>query len=192
MAWAVVLVLIGFVLASLLAVDPDLLRERAAPGPGVKRWDKIVSTLGFLGLYPGTAIVAGFEAAHFGPVPPLPAAISWLALGIFVAGYSFALWAMHVNRYFATFVRIQEDRGQIVVRTGPYARVRHPGYTGVIVSHLALPVALGARWAAVPAVIGAAFFVLRTALEDETLARELPGYAEYRQQVRWRLLPRIW
>lgn len=197
-AWVFLLVMAAFSVVSLVVVDPDLLEERSSPGPGVKGWDTVVASLGAAGLYPGTAIVAGMEAAHFGAASPLgaaspvPWAISIPAFLVFVAGYGFALQAMRVNRFFATFVRIQEDRGQTVIQTGPYALVRHPGYTGVLVAHLVLPAALGSPRAFVPALLGAAFFVLRTALEDATLARELPGYAEYRRQVRYRLLPGVW
>ena len=99
---------------------------------------------------------------------------------------------MRENRFFATFVRIQDDRGQTVIRTGPYARVRHPGYAGVLLAHLALPAALGSLEAYLPALFGVAFFVLRTGLEDETLARELSGYEDYRREVPWRLLPGVW
>jgi protein-S-isoprenylcysteine O-methyltransferase Ste14 len=70
--------------------------------------------------------------------------------------------------------------------------VRHPGYAGTIVATVALPVAPGSLWALVPAVIGAAGFVLRTLLEDNSLMEELPGYRAYARQVRFRLLPGIW
>ena len=191
-AWAFLLVMVSFSVVSLLVLDPGLLEERASPGPGVKSWDKWVASLGAVGLYPGTAIVAGMEAADFGAGPSVPWAISIPALLVFVLGYAFALQAMRVNRFFATFVRIQEDRGQTVIKTGPYALVRHPGYAGVLVAHLALPAALGSLWAFIPASLGVVLFVLRTALEDATLARELPGYAEYRREVRYRLLPGVW
>jgi protein-S-isoprenylcysteine O-methyltransferase Ste14 len=79
-----------------------------------------------------------------------------------------------------------------VVSAGPYAVVRHPGYSGALLFSLASPAALGSVWALLPAVLTAAVLVLRTALEDRTLQKELAGYAEYAARVRWRLAPGLW
>jgi protein-S-isoprenylcysteine O-methyltransferase Ste14 len=89
-------------------------------------------------------------------------------------------------------VRIQKERGHTVVTDGPYRLVRHPGYVGSILSLMAAPFLLGSRWALIPAVLGVAGYVVRTALEDRTLQDELPGYREYTQRTRWRLLPGVW
>jgi protein-S-isoprenylcysteine O-methyltransferase Ste14 len=70
--------------------------------------------------------------------------------------------------------------------------VRHPGYAASIPAYLAVPVLLGSAWGVVPALVGAAIFVLRTAREDRTLHEKLPGYREYAARVRWRLLPGVW
>jgi protein-S-isoprenylcysteine O-methyltransferase Ste14 len=114
------------------------------------------------------------------------------ALLIFAFGYGFAFWAVLSNPFFATFVRIQDDRDHSVVSSGAYALVRHPGYAGVILAHLALPFALGSIWALVPAVVGTILFIVRTAREDQTLRDHLVGYREYQTRVRWRLLPGVW
>jgi protein-S-isoprenylcysteine O-methyltransferase Ste14 len=79
-----------------------------------------------------------------------------------------------------------------VVTTGPYRYVRHPMYVGVILAFLSLPLALGSLWALVPGATCAALFVMRTALEDRTLLDKLPGYREYAERVRYRLIPGIW
>jgi protein-S-isoprenylcysteine O-methyltransferase Ste14 len=89
-------------------------------------------------------------------------------------------------------VRIQDDRGQVVVDTGPYRLIRHPGYTGALAFTLATPFALGSWYALVRAVLTAAVLALRTALEDRTLQAELPGHAEYAARVKDRLLPAVW
>lgn len=190
-AWAVLIAFTGFTVATWVLVDPALIRERARPGPGVERWDAVLATVSGIFLYPGTLIVCGLDAGR-PEGPALPPAVEAVALAVFVAGYAFALWAMRVNRFFATYVRIQADRGHRVVTTGPYALVRHPGYAGAMLAHLALPLALGSLWGLVPALCGVAGFTVRTALEDRTLARELDGYAEYRRHVRWRLVPGVW
>lgn len=189
-AWLYLALFAAFTAATFLAVEPDLVRERAAPGPGSDRRDALLASLGFLGLYPGTLVAAGLDAGRGGAGLPLP--VQGLGFALFAAGYAFALWAMRVNPFFSTFVRIQRERGHAVVGEGPYAWVRHPGYAGTIVAHLALPAALGSPWAFLPALAGCALFVARTAREDRVLGEQLPGYDTYRRRVRWRLLPGVW
>jgi protein-S-isoprenylcysteine O-methyltransferase Ste14 len=102
------------------------------------------------------------------------------------------IWAMRVNRFFSSAVRIQSDRGQQVVSDGPYRFVRHPGYTAAVVMILANGVALGSWMAAVIGWMGVPILVWRTVKEDRMLRAQLPGYAEYAARVKWRLLPGVW
>ena len=100
---------------------------------------------------------------------------------------------MAVNRFFSSVVRIQADRGQYVVTTGPYAVIRHPGYSAGILIILASGVALGSWLAAAVVVIASLPFLLYRAItEDRFLQAELPGYRAYAERVRWRLVPGIW
>ncbi len=192
MAWAVLGVYSVSKAAAFALVNPELIRERAAPGPGVDRGDVVLATLGYLGLYPGTLVAAGLDAVRFGPAIPIPQSIQAAALLVFALGYGFAFWAVCSNPFFATFVRIQDDRDHSVVSLGAYALVRHPGYAGTLIAHLALPFALGSIWALVPAAVGTIFFVARTSREDRTLRDRLVGYREYQARVRWRLVPGVW
>jgi len=89
-------------------------------------------------------------------------------------------------------VRIQDERGQVVVTTGPYNYVRHPMYVGTITAMICIPMVLGSFWALIPAIMIDILFVVRTAMEDSTLMEELPGYRGYAARVRYRLLPGIW
>ena len=191
-AWAVLGIYLASKIIGLAFLDPALIRERATPGPGVDRGDVVIATLGYLALYPGTFITAGLDAIRFGPALLIPQSIQVTALVVFAFGYGFAFWAVLSNPFFATFVRIQVERGHSVISSGPYALVRHPGYAGVLLSHLALPLALGSIWALLPAAVGTTFFVARTLREDRTLRDHLVGYREYQTRVRWRLLPGIW
>ena len=192
MAWAVLGVYFVSKAAAFAFVNPELIQERAAPGPGVDRGDVVLATLGYLCLYPGSFVAAGLDAVRFGPAISIPQCIQVTAFLVFVLGYGFAFWAVYSNPFFATFVRIQEDRAHSVVSSGAYALVRHPGYAGTLLAHLALPFALGSIWALVPAAVGTIFFVARTSREDRTLRDRLVGYREYQHQVRWRLLPGVW
>ena len=134
----------------------------------------------------------GRAAEHYRAVLDLD---GWWGLGVagYAAGMLVSTWAMLVNTHFEKTVRIQHDRGHRVVDRGPYAVVRHPGYVGALLAcPLATPLLLGARWAWIPALASTAMLVLRTALEDRLLRRELAGYAAYAARVRHRLLPGLW
>jgi protein-S-isoprenylcysteine O-methyltransferase Ste14 len=196
LSWPIAWIVLGIYLASkvtaLAFANSEMIKERVELGKGVDQVDKLLAALGYLGIYPCTFLVAGLDALRFGPATKIPNTISLMALVIFAIGYVFSSWAVLCNPFFSTFVRIQDDRDHSVVSSGPYALVRHPGYAGVLLAHLALPLALGSIWALLPSIIGVAFFVVRTSREDQTLRDQLDGYRDYQSQVRWRLLPWVW
>src|SRR5262249_54379132 len=138
----------------------------------------------------------GFAGADVGRLHVSDGVPAWLvAAGLVGLAGTFAveLWAMHVNRFFSSVIRIQPDRGQYVVQSGPYRLVRHPGYAAGILLSLSSGLALGSWGAAAllsPFAVPA--LVWRTVREDRQLQRELPGYAEYAAKVRYRLLPFVW
>src|SRR3954447_12133235 len=96
------------------------------------------------------------------------------------------------NRFFEPGVRIQADRGQTVIDTGPYAVVRHPGYVAACLLFVGIALALGSLWALIPAGISSSIVILRTRWEDRALRAELAGYERYTQRVRFRLIPGVW
>lgn len=126
-------------------------------------------------------------------VPFLPIIISrdlgwteaWVygALAVILGGYITGTWVLLENRFFS---------GVVVVDTGPYRFVRHPGYAGAILVYFATPILLDSLWTFLTVVVLVAILVLRTSLEDRTLQAELPGYSEYAERTRYRLLPAIW
>jgi protein-S-isoprenylcysteine O-methyltransferase Ste14 len=196
MAWIYVGVTVLGTLVSRLAVirtNPDLIAERAhsLDREDVEGWDKkIVFFLVLLGPL-ATLIVSGLDD-RFGWLPQISLALQLVALTIVVLGYVVGTWAMAVNRFFSAVVRIQKDRGQTVVTGGPYRLVRHPAYASTIVAQLVTPIMLGSLWALIPAGLVVVVTVIRTMAEDRTLYEELPGYAEYAQRTRYRLLPGVW
>jgi protein-S-isoprenylcysteine O-methyltransferase Ste14 len=190
--WAFLLVYAAISAASLLLADPELVRERSRMRADGARADALLASISFLFLLPGALVVAGLDAGRFRWSSPIALAAQLAALAVFTAGNAFALWAMLSNPFFSTFVRIQRERGHVVVTSGPYRYMRHPGYAGALLAHLALPIALGSWWALVPASVGAAGFALRTALEDAKLIAELDGYGAYSERVRYRLFPGLW
>ena len=107
-------------------------------------------------------------------------------------GLLFIGWVMRENTYLSQVVKIDETRDHHVITSGPYAFVRHPMYTIVIVLLFATPVALGSRYALILSAILTALLIVRTYFEDRTLHAELDGYREYTTQTRYRLFPGIW
>jgi protein-S-isoprenylcysteine O-methyltransferase Ste14 len=193
--WVQLAVLAGFLAAHpllLIPINPELLaeREKGIRDEGVKGWDKWLATLA-AGMLAPLWVLAGLDA-RFGWTGPVPLALYLGGLLGQVLGYGLFLWAMVSNAFFAEGVRIQEERGHVVATSGPYRHVRHPGYAGAIVAALGTPLLLGSLWGLSLAILSAALYVARTALEDRTLRQELPGYAEYALQTRYRLLPGLW
>jgi len=196
MGWAVFGVVIGAALVSRLLVarkNPDLLEERASAGEreGVQPWDPwLVRVIGLLGPT-AIAVTAGLDQRLGWTVRP-PAALPAVGLGLLIAGYALSIWAMVTNRFFSAYVRIQTDRGHVVVSDGPYRWVRHPSYAGGTVGNIGLALALSSLWALIPAGVTIAVMIVRTALEDRVLLDQLPGYREYAERVRYRLVPGLW
>jgi protein-S-isoprenylcysteine O-methyltransferase Ste14 len=115
-----------------------------------------------------------------------------IGLAGLILGMTLFSWGMVTNAYFAVAARIQSERGQQVITTGPYRFVRHPGYAGTILTAVTIPLLLGSLWAFWPGLVLIAALVARTLLEDRLLHAELPGYGDYARRVRFRLLPGVW
>jgi protein-S-isoprenylcysteine O-methyltransferase Ste14 len=136
-------------------------------------------------------LVAGLDA-RFGWTGPIGVALHLAGAVLFAGGLALFGWAMVANAYFSTAARIQDDRGHTVCRDGPYRFVRHPGYVGTIFQSVGTALLLGSAWALIPAAVAVVAITARTVFEDRMLREELPGYAEYARDVRYRLVPRLW
>ncbi|MCD1294404.1 isoprenylcysteine carboxylmethyltransferase family protein [Methanocella sp. CWC-04] len=194
MAWAFlgIVVIDNAILGIYASIKcPELLEERSRMKEGTKEWDKILAPLVALVVPIFIWIAAGLDY-RFGWSPEIPVEIQVVFLAVALLGSLLTTWAMVTNRFFAPTVRIQDERGQTTVTSGPYRFVRHPGYLGVIIFDLATPVALGSFWAFIPALIVTILFFIRAFLEDDTLKNELPGYRDYAVKVRYRLIPGLW
>jgi protein-S-isoprenylcysteine O-methyltransferase Ste14 len=171
-------------------VNPEIYEARSRFRKGTKRWDAILIGC----LIP--AMIAIFVVAalddgrfHWRGVPWWIVAVGY---GAFLVGLGWTAWAEAVNKFFEPTVRLQTDRGHTVIDTGPYAIVRHPGYAAAILMFTGIALSLGSWWALIPAGISAALLILRTRWEDQTLQAELPGYREYAQRVRYKMIPKVW
>ncbi len=174
----------------LMPRSPGLLAERARRQMGPHRADRIILTvygLAVLAKYVVAALQVRLGGSGSFGMPLMAAGFLVSALG-----YGLVTWAMVANAYFSMVLRIQKERGQLVIRSGPYAFVRHPGYLGSALFEIGTPFLLGSTWAIGVGLLGALLMVVRTAVEDRVLHSDLPGYRDYARLVRWHLIPGIW
>lgn len=178
----------------LLRNDPALLAERLKLVPlhkDQKVWDKALMLLFFIagiGLY----LLPGFDVMRYEWSDPLPVWVRVTAMFVHVPCFVLLGWIMRENTYLSQVVKIDKERGHKVITTGPYALVRHPMYTVIIILLFAVPVALGSRFSLFISLFLMVLLIVRTYLEDRTLHRELVGYPEYAKQTIYRLIPGIW
>ena len=197
LAWPMGWVLLGAIavmvsinLTVLLRVNPAVVAVRLEGGRGAPAWD--LAILSALALFTvATVVTAGLDR-RLGWSEPLPLWLQLSGLALVAAGDALTLWAMAVNPFFARVVRIQEERGHQTVSAGPYRLVRHPGYSAWLLLWGGILLMLGSPAALIPGLAALLIIVPRTALEDRMLARDLPGYRDYRARVRWRLVPGLW
>ncbi len=157
--------------------NPELLKRRSEVGENTQLWDKGMVTAGL-----------DVGRANGGPGP----AMFWAGLLCTAVGFFGMLQCMLVNTHFESTVRLQEDRQHKLVDSGPYALVRHPGYSTGLLYFLGLGLLLGSWWALGLWPIETAILSARLVLEEDFLSGALEGYADYRQRVRYRLLPGLW
>ena len=138
-------------------------------------------------------VLAGFVLAgldfRFGWLP-VPAAVQIIAAVVFLIGYAMYAEVLRENTYLSRTVEVQEE--QKVIDTGLYGIVRHPMYTATILVFLAMPLVLGSVIALAVFLVYPVVIAARIGNEEQVLLEGLPGYAAYRQKVKYRLLPFIW
>lgn len=171
-------------------LNPGLLEQRqTAIREDTKRFDRIFLRLLLL-LTIIEPLVAGLNFRFNGD--PTPFWSIYPGIASFISAAILITWVLVSNPHAESSVRIQHDRGHSVVASGPYRFVRHPMYAGLIQLHQALAIILGSTWTMGLAALITILFLWRTALEDQTLRRELPGYEHYTTITRYRLMPGIW
>jgi len=190
--WVYLGLYVGAVLVGgswLVRHHPEVVNERGRKDETTKRFDRVLAP--FM-LVAGLAqyVVAGLDA-RFGWTD-VPRALEILGGIGFVASMAGVFWAMANNPFLATTVRIRADGSHRVASTGPYRVVRHPMYAANVWFFWVTGLLLDSWWTLLCSVIGAALFVVRTALEDRALCDGLDGYREYAGRVRYRLVPGVW
>ena len=191
-AWVFLLILITLSLLItiyLIRNDPELLRRRMRGGPTAEkrvsqRVIMIFTSLGFIGLL----VVPGLDRRFGWTTVPLFVVIAGDALVLL--GYYFIFLVFRQNTYSSATIELAAN--QKVIDSGPYSLLRHPMYAGALLYLLGTPLALGSYWGLVPFVAVIPFLIWRIFDEEMMLTRELEGYGEYKQRVRYRLVPGVW
>jgi protein-S-isoprenylcysteine O-methyltransferase Ste14 len=191
MFWAYLGVFFAATVVGACLADPTLARERLRPGPGGREEAKMLAIL-LVPLWLGQYVVAGLDVGRFHWSDSVPLVVQIIGLVAMAAALEIVTWAVTVNRFFSSVVRIQTDRGHHLITGGPYRYVRHPAYGVCIPIFIGGGLALGS-WLA--ALIGLFMFfpiLRRTLIEDKLLRERLEGYAAYAERVRYRLVPGVW
>lgn len=173
----------GFVM---LFKSPDFLakrldvKEKQATQKGVVAFSGLMFVAGF--------VVAGLDFRFGWSQMPLPVTI--IASVLFLISYALYAEVMRENAYLSRTIKVEE--GQKVVDTGLYGIVRHPMYMATILLFLMMPIVLGSWFALIVFAFYPAIIIVRLKDEEDLLTRELPGYAEYKKKVKYRIIPFLW
>ncbi len=176
-----VLALVYFLIFSPALLERRMrMREKEAEQQLIVKLASIVILLVYL--------LPGFDHRfHWSSVPIWLVAIADILV---LSGYALMVLVMRENPYAGRTIEVEPD--QTVVTTGPYAFVRHPMYLGVLLLYVFSPLALGSYWSMIPALFLMGLLIARITNEERVLLKELNGYREYTEKVRWYLIPGIW
>jgi len=172
----------------LAKTDPALLAERMRL---TARDEQPAADKKFMLVFVGAALIwliaMGLDRRLHGS--DVPFALQALGLALYLVSTAFIMWVFRVNSFAAPVIKVQAARDHHVISTGPYAFVRHPMYSGVMLFFLGVPLLVGSWWGLAIAPLFAVLFAVRARIEECTLLAGLPGYADYVARVRYRLLP---
>lgn len=189
--WVYIILQLGYALLLtfyFLKHDPGMIQKRMQMKVPPKLWDRMVM-LPFISAMIALLIVPGFDVIRYS-WSSLPVYIELIGFFGFILASYWIFLVMKENSYLLKTVEIQKD--QKVVSTGPYAIVRHPMYSSIIVMVFSIALALGSLYSLIPAGIATIFLLIRTHFEDMMLQNELKGYKEYTRKTRYRIVPGIW
>ena len=189
MLWAYLVVFAALTFVAAFVIDPELFKERSNPGDiGLDPF----SGKGISILFLATIALAALDVGRLHWTQSIAHLTQTIALVFVALLLSLQTWAMAVNPFFSTAIRVQTERGHRVVTQGPYCVIRHPGYFAILFNMPATAIALGSYTALIPAILCSVIVLRRTYREDRFLRQELPGYPGYMMMVRYRLFPGLW
>jgi protein-S-isoprenylcysteine O-methyltransferase Ste14 len=122
----------------------------------------------------------------------VPLVLQALGLAMYLLSTAFIMWVFRENSFASPVVKVQAARHHRVISSGPYAFVRHPMYSGIMLFFFGVPLLLGSWWGVAIAPVFAILFAIRARIEERALVEGLPDYADYAERVRYRLVPGLW
>lgn len=125
-------------------------------------------------------------------VSDVPLVLQALGLAMYLLSTAFIMWVFRENSFATPVVKVQAERRHRVISSGPYAFVRHPMYSGIMLFFVGVPLLLGSWWGVAIAPVFAILFAIRARIEERALVEGLPDYADYAERVRYRLVPGVW
>lgn len=175
----------------LYRIDPALLAERLRPvlQKDQPTADKVFMSVFVVAMLAWLALIGIDRRIQSSD---MPVALQAFGLALFLASTLFTMWVFRANSFAAPVVKLQAEREQRVISTGPYAHMRHPMYSGMVLFFAGVPLLLGSWWELVTVPIFIVLFAVRIGIEERTLREGLPGYADYAARVRYRLMPGVW
>jgi protein-S-isoprenylcysteine O-methyltransferase Ste14 len=194
-AWAFLII---FTLCSILFCawlwrrDRALLESRMGylAQKGQSRWDRVVR--GFIVVGWNAWLVAMALDAQRWHTSHVPTWLECAGALLILAGFAATVPVFRANSFAAPVVRVQEERGQYVIDTGPYAVVRHPMYAAGLLYLIGIPLLLGSWYGLIGTALIFIGIAWRASMEEKLLQRDLVGYGDYMTRVRWRLVPYVW
>ena len=189
----VVLVASAVTMFGIFPSRPDLLDERykAPIQKGQPLKDKVLTPM-LAAAFVGFVLFLGLDATRFRLLGATSLPVALLGLAMFGAGWTACALALRENAFAAPVVKHQGERGQFVVQTGPYRFVRHPMYAGAVFLFAGMAMWLGSAAGVIASAVPVGILVVRIWIEEGLLRRDLPGYEDYANKVRWRLIPFVW
>jgi len=192
--WIFLLLFFSFYFAVTLWLyrhNPGLMKERMRLGaPDQQGWDKVLFPVMEI-FFIVWLILMSFDAVHF-QWSSMPLWVQIIGTLILLCSFYFLFRTFRESSYLSPVVRVQEERGHTVVSTGLYHYVRHPMYMAILVFIVGTSLMLGSWYGLIFVIICMAILARRAVLEEQMLLKELPGYADYKAQVKYRLIPYIW
>ena len=173
----------GFIM---LAKSPEFLKKRLDAKEKQSAQKGVVALSGLM--FIAGFVVAGLDYRFGWSVMPTWVVVT--ASVLFLIAYALYAEVMRENAYLSRTIKVEE--GQTVVDTGMYGVVRHPMYAVTILLFIMIPLILGSWYALIAFAVYPAIIIVRLLDEEKLLTEELPGYAEYKQKVKYRIIPFIW
>ncbi len=192
--WIFLVLFFGFAIALfswLYRHNPGLLRERMRLGTSdQKGWDKALFPL-LQVVFLAWLVFLGLDAIRF-RWSHMPTWLQGIGVVILISSFYLFFLTFRENSYLSPVVRIQGDRGQTVISTGPYHYLRHPMYSAILIFIVGASLLLGSAYGVFVGLVGMAVLARRAVLEEQLLLKELPGYEDYKAQVKYRFIPYVW